>query len=587
LADASRNGLSQDGREVAWRSRPVLSGLLRTVILLVPIAAAFGSTWIVRAALPTPSTSFGWTLWWITLLGVALAVSMATERVVRRLLPLAMLLKLSMLFPDRAPSRFRVARHAGSVGHLRSELDASEATDERSDRAAKILGLVTALATHDRKTRGHAERVRVFTDLLSEQLKLPEEDRYRLRWAALLHDIGKLSVTPTTLNKPSKLDSGEWEEIRGHPDEGARLAGPLLEWLGPWGDAIPQHHERYDGEGYPNGLAAEGISEAARIVAVADSYDTMTSARTYQKPRSTAAARRELVACAGSQFDPVIVRAFLEISLSRLLWAVGPVSLLVHLPFLARLQSVGQASVTAAAQTAAAGALAGVTAVGLLGGPTANVAAASLRSHPRSPSPTSQAFASDPRGDGARGSSGSGGSGHAASASPHHSGSSEGSTDDAGTETGTATGSETGTGAETGTQPDTGSGSGSDTGTSSDTGGGVDPGTGSDTDPGGGTGSAGSFATAAAQLAALRDAIANSGIGGNRIQDLVQHLDDAVERLSQGKLGNACERLDRFIERVDDAANDQGHSGHGAPLDAATAADWIARAQEIGTTLAC
>ena len=246
--DGSTNPeLTRARPEAAWQAHHVLSALLRCIIFAVPIAAALTATWAARSVLPTPSSTGGWAMWWVSLLVIGLGVSLATERIARRLLPLAMLLKLAMLFPDQAPSRFRVARHAGSVGQLRSDLGGEQPDEAVNDRAGKILGLVTALAAHDRKTRGHAERVRVFTDLLTKQLKLPEEDRYRLRWAALLHDIGKLSVEPDTLNKPSALDAAEWESIREHPHEGARLAGPLLGWLAPWGDAIPEHHERFDG----------------------------------------------------------------------------------------------------------------------------------------------------------------------------------------------------------------------------------------------------------------------------------------------------------------------------------------------------
>ncbi len=98
---------------------------------------------------------------------------------------------------------------------------------------------------------------------------------------------------------------------------------PLLPWLGPWGDAIEQHHERFGGGGYPRSLAGEEISLAARIVSVADSFEVMTAARSYKKPMSVPAARRELAACAGEQFDPAIVRAFLNVSLGRLWWTVG------------------------------------------------------------------------------------------------------------------------------------------------------------------------------------------------------------------------------------------------------------------------
>src|SRR5439155_7861557 len=88
--------------------------------------------------------------------------------------------------------------------------------------AGGILALAMAIQSHDRQTRGHSERVRVFTDLLAEEMKLSSEDRDRLRWASLLHDVGKLTVAARILNKPGKLDDHEWEVIRGHPAEGAR-----------------------------------------------------------------------------------------------------------------------------------------------------------------------------------------------------------------------------------------------------------------------------------------------------------------------------------------------------------------------------
>ena len=144
------------------------------------------------------------------------------------------------------------------------------------------------------------------------------------------------------------------------------MAAPLKEWLGPWGQAIAHHHERVDGTGYPAGLAGDGISLGGRIVSVADAYDTMTSARSYQRPKATAAARAELVANAGSQFNASIVRAFLDL-LPRLLWATGPISLVAHLPYFAQLRQIGQMSIAAATQTATATAVAGVTAVSLLG----------------------------------------------------------------------------------------------------------------------------------------------------------------------------------------------------------------------------
>ena len=319
-------------------------------------------TLLVRALMPdaTERTVAAW----IGLLVLGIVVAIVAENAARRLIPLATLLKLAMLFPGRAPSRFKLARRAGSVRQL-EELTESEAGDA-SGVAEAILTLVTALGAHDRATRGHAERVRVYTDMLAEELELHETDRYKLRWAALLHDIGKLSVDAAILNKKEPLTDEEWDQIKKHPVEGVQMIEPLAGWLGTWADAIAHHHERYNGTGYPAGLVGEQIHIGARIVAVTDVYDTMTSARSYKKPLSARAAREELVWAAGKQFDPVVVRAFLAISLPRLLWATGPASLLVHLPFLARLPALGRVVTSSGAQAVTASVAAGVVAVGLI-----------------------------------------------------------------------------------------------------------------------------------------------------------------------------------------------------------------------------
>jgi hypothetical protein len=135
---------------------------------------------------------------------------------------------------------------------------------------------------------------------------------------------------------------------------GARIAEPLMTWLGPWGRAIEQHHERYAGGGYPHALAGDEISLAARIVSVADSFEVMTAARSYKKPMSVPAARRELAACAGGQFDPAIVRAFLNVSLGRLWWRVGPMSWSALVPILGPVQRAGSQLAAAATGTTAA-----------------------------------------------------------------------------------------------------------------------------------------------------------------------------------------------------------------------------------------
>src|SRR4029077_15022459 len=127
----------------------------------------------------------------------------------------------------------------------------------------------------------------------------------------------------------------EWEIIRRHPEEGARIAAPLQTWLGEGSKAIEQQHERWDGGGYPKGLAGSEISLAARIVAVADAFDAMTSVRSYNTPISMAAARTEITGKAGVQFDPGVVRAFLMVSTRRLHNVMGPLSWIALVPFAA------------------------------------------------------------------------------------------------------------------------------------------------------------------------------------------------------------------------------------------------------------
>jgi hypothetical protein len=283
---------------------------------------------------------------------------MATDRLARRLLPLAVLLRLSLAFPNEAPSRIALARRAASTRDLEARVEAAHrhgVADEPTRAAEQILSLVAAVEAHDRATRGHSERVRIYTDLLALELRLSQRDCDRLRWSALLHDVGKLEVPKKVLNKPSKLTTHEWSLVQRHPDEGARLTAPLRDWLGRWAIAIEQHHEKFDGTGYPRGLAGHDISLGGRIVAVADSYETMTASRPYRRARSAAKARAELVACSGTHFDPQIVRAFLEISVRRLTFASGPLSWLAQVPLFRQLEQVatvaGQAAGRAAVTT--------------------------------------------------------------------------------------------------------------------------------------------------------------------------------------------------------------------------------------------
>ncbi|MCU1692846.1 MAG: hypothetical protein JWM64_1937 [Frankiales bacterium] len=316
-----------------WTARPALAGLVRAYAVVLPLLGAAGLAGTVGRLAPGPLP-----VRLLLALLTALAVAAALARLGRRLLPLAALLELSLLFPGDAPSRFAVALSAGSTRELTQRQDGPSAA---AGPARDVVALLAALARHDRDTRRHTERVRAYTDLLGEALRLPEPDGDRLRWAALLHDLGKLTVAPAVLGKPSRLDASEWETVRGHPEAGARLAADLEPFLGEWFHAIGQHHERWDGTGYPQGLAGEQIGRAARIVAVADSFEVMTAGRSYRSALPAEQARAELVTCSGTQFDPAVVRALLDVSLARLERVVGPLAFLFAVPLVAPHDVVG------------------------------------------------------------------------------------------------------------------------------------------------------------------------------------------------------------------------------------------------------
>jgi hypothetical protein len=340
-----------------WTGRPWMAIALRVLILAVPLLIGLGVSELGIRLLRVQIARDRW--WLVLVLATSVAVSIGTERLTRRLLPLSTLLKLSMLFPDRAPSRFKVARGAAGAHRTLARHAADNPTHSVSEVAEALLALITSLGLHDRRTRGHSERVCVYVELLADQLRIPREDRDRLRWAALLHDIGKLRVAATILNKPAKLSDSEWALVAEHPASGEEILGPLMDWLGEWGSAVRHHHERFDGSGYPDRIGGNEIPRAGRIVAIADSFEVMTAHRAYKKPMATVAARAELARCAGSQFDPAYVRSFLGISLPRLLWAMGPGALAMNLPMLRVLVSATPRALAAIPQGAAVAVVAG------------------------------------------------------------------------------------------------------------------------------------------------------------------------------------------------------------------------------------
>lgn len=371
-----------------WEERRVLATLVRAAAFLLPVGAVVALSLVLVRVLPAPATDLALVAWWAIFLAASLATLFFFDRIARRLLPLSILLGMTMLFPDRAPSRFEVARRAGRTRDLKKKVEQARERgieDEPTQAATTVLALAAALSAHDRRTRGHSERVRAFIDLLAGELPLSPADRDRLRWAGLLHDIGKLSVSPEILNKPGKPEPVEWEAIKRHPVEGARLTAPLLPFLGVWAGTIEHHHEKFDGTGYPHGLIAEAISRGGRIAAIADSFEVMTTARPYKHPITPAAAREELARCAGTHFDPGLVRAFLNISVGRLWRVIGLLSWLAQFPVFRQLSYYGffdrLGRITAVVGVALIGLLA-LGVAGALGVPT-SAAVASPAQQPR------------------------------------------------------------------------------------------------------------------------------------------------------------------------------------------------------------
>jgi HD-GYP domain-containing protein (c-di-GMP phosphodiesterase class II) len=174
-----------------------------------------------------------------------------------------------------------------------------------------LAELASALAARDPSTAAHCARVTFLAGRLAAWLGWDVTRLRALEVGVPLHDIGKVTISDAILRKRGPLDARELAEIRTHPAAGAKLIGPL----GPARDGLPYvlyHHERWDGRGYPTGRAGNEIPEGARLLAVADAFDAMTSMRPYQRPLPTSRALGEIERCAGTQFDPVMASAFLE-----------------------------------------------------------------------------------------------------------------------------------------------------------------------------------------------------------------------------------------------------------------------------------
>jgi len=230
------------------------------------------------------------------------------------------------IYPDKAKNDVELIKSADDALYRakffnknRVEIYTSILDELKNDIEEKHIDLVTSIKTlisvinaKDKYTYGHVERVVVYSRMLADKLELNEEDKKKLIYGAYMHDIGKINISKEVLNKQMPLTNEEWELLKQHPFNGIEIINPVKS-LGDISPLILHHHERYDGKGYPDNLKGKDIPYLARVLAVVDSFDAMTSNRPYNKRKTYDEAINELKKCSGTQFDPHIASVFIEI----------------------------------------------------------------------------------------------------------------------------------------------------------------------------------------------------------------------------------------------------------------------------------
>ena len=230
------------------------------------------------------------------------------------------------VFPDKAKNEIELIKSADDalyrakffdknrVEAYKSILDKIKNNIDEKDveLVASIKTLISVINAKDRYTYGHVERVVIYSKILADKLKLSEKDKEILTYGAYMHDIGKINISKEVLMKKMKLTNEEWEELKQHPANGVEIIKSVKSLK----EVIPliiSHHERYDGNGYPNNQKGEEIPYLARILTVVDSFDAMTSNRPYNTIKTYEEAIKEIIRCSGTQFDPDIAKAFAEV----------------------------------------------------------------------------------------------------------------------------------------------------------------------------------------------------------------------------------------------------------------------------------
>ena len=260
----------------------VVNALLLCVVLSLEPGAPTPATFLRKVALPTSPPLLGYGL-----LGLLLAVAWLSG---------LGFLSILLIFVPLYVSRWALSQYEA----------------ERRAQAATMRAFIQVIETKDLYTRGHSERVSEGVGMLGRQLGLTDDRQSALEHAGLLHDVGKVGVPTSIIQKPGRLDDSEMDAIRLHPARGVELIGniPFLEEVK---SAVLHHHEKYDGTGYPAGLSGENIPYFARIIGIVDAFDCLTSTRSYRPAREVEETLKILIQDRYTHFDPDLVDAFVEV----------------------------------------------------------------------------------------------------------------------------------------------------------------------------------------------------------------------------------------------------------------------------------
>jgi len=256
------------------------------------------------------------TVFWIALglvlaIGIGISVAQGISRPIRAFADRALAISRGD-FKGTIVSRSHneIGQLADTFNHMTRQLDSYD-RNMRELFLSTIKSLAAAIDAKDPYTRGHSERVAFFSVAIARELGLDDKSLERVQIAGLLHDVGKIGIADAVLRKPDRLTDEEYGIIKGHPALGASIMGPIRQLK----DIIPgmrHHHEALDGSGYPDGLAGGEIPLMARVIAVADTFDAMTSDRLYQKAKDDAFVIQTLLRLSGSRYDPKVVQAFIK-----------------------------------------------------------------------------------------------------------------------------------------------------------------------------------------------------------------------------------------------------------------------------------